>query len=155
MKPIPGQAGATLVELVISTVIISIVASGVMMLIAQTSRASADPIIRIQAGAIAQAYMEEILAQSLNDPDSAETGGAEAGESRATYDDVSDYHGLADTSGAIDQNGNPVAGLGAYNVAVTVSAATLGAYPAKRIAIDVTFDGDADFSLPLTSYRLN
>lgn len=155
MNALYRQAGATLVELVISVVIISISVTGVMMVVAETTRTSADPMIRTQATAIAQAYMEEILAQSLDDPDGAETGGAEAGESRATYDDVSDYNGLADSSGAIDQSGNPIAGLGAYNVTVAVTSTTLGGHPAKRIAIDVTFDGDVDFSLPLASYRLN
>lgn len=154
MRP-TRQAGATLVELVISVVIISISVTGVMMVVAQTTRSSADPMIRIQAAAIAQAYMEEVLAQALNDPDGGETGGAETGESRATYDDVSDYHGLADSGGALDQHGAPIAGLGGYNVAVAVTSTTLGGHPAKRVAIAVTYDGAAGFSLPLVSYRLN
>jgi len=149
------QVGATLIELVVSIVIISISVTGVMMLVANVSRASADPMIRVQATAIARAYMEEILAQSLNDPDGGETGTAESGETRATYDDVSDYHGLADTSGAVDQNGSPIAGLSGYNVMVSVASATLGGQPAKRVAIQVGYDGDADFSLALSSYRMN
>ena len=108
-----------------------------------------------QATAIAQAYMDEILVQPLNDPDGGETGAAEAGETRATFDDVSDYHGLADASGARDQTGAAIPGLDAYNVDVTVTAATLAGQPAKRITVNVGFDGDTSYRLPLTAFRLN
>ena len=149
------QLGATLIEMVVSIVIMSISLTAVMMVITQVARNSADPMLRTQATAIAQAYMDEILTQPLNDPDGGETGAAESGETRATYDDVSDYHGLADNAGARDQTGTPIAGLEGYNISVAVSATTLGGYPAKRIAIDVGFDGDAAFSLPVAAIRMN
>jgi len=154
MRSIASQRGATLVELVVSIVIISISVTGVMMVISNVTRTSADPMIRVQASAIAQAYMEEILSQPISDPDGGETGGAELGETRPNFDDVADYNGLSDSSGAIDQNGNPMAGLGAYNVTVSVTDSTLGGQPAKRIAISVSFDGDVDFALALSSYRM-
>ncbi len=149
------QTGTTLVELVVAMVIISIVATSAMMLIMRTAGSSADPLIRIQAIAIAESYMEEILAQALLDPSGGDTGGPEAGEVRATYDDVTDYHGLADNNGAFDQAGNAIAELAGYNVAVSVSNATLNGGAAKRIAVTVSYDGDADFTFPLTAYRLN
>ena len=149
------QSGASLIEMVISVVIISVVVTSVMMVVTQVARTSADPMVRIQAGAIAQAYMDEILVQSLNDPDGGETGGPEAGETRATFDDVSDYDGLSDTDGARDQTGAPIAGLEAYNVSVAVTVSSVGTYPAKRILVQVGFDGDAAFNLPLAAYRLN
>lgn len=154
MKRLFSQRGATLIELVVSIVIISITVTAVMMVIVRTSGSSADPMLRAQATSIAQAYLEEILVQSLDDPEGGETGGAEAGETRATFDDVSDYNGLSDSSGAVDQNGAPLPALTAYNVSVSVSAATLGGHPAKRILVVVTFDGDARFSLSLSAYRL-
>jgi MSHA pilin protein MshD len=155
MNRIVGQQGATLIEMVISIVIISVTVTALMMVISQVARSSSDPMIRVQATSIARAYMDEILMQALNDPDVAETGGPEVGETRATYDDVSDYHGLADTAGAVDQTGSAIVGLEGYNISVSVAATTLGGYSAKRIRVDVGFDGDANFSLPLTSYRLN
>ncbi len=155
MSRVASQTGATLIEMIVSIVIISVTVTSVMMVIVQVGRTSADPMIRTQATAIAQAYMDEILVQALDDPDGGETGGPEAGEARATFDDVSDYHGLADTAGAVDQTGTPIAGLEGYNVNVAVTASTLGGYAAKRIVVDVGFDGDAGFSLPLISYRLN
>lgn len=149
------QSGATLVEMVVSIVIMSISVTAVMMVVTEVGRHSADPMRRTQAAAIADAYMDEILAQSLRDPDSAETGGAETGEVRATFDDVFDYHGLIDSSGARDQTGTLISGLEGYNVSVTVNATTLGGYPAQRVDVRVGIDGDAAFSVPLTGYRLN
>lgn len=155
MRNIVRQTGATLVEMVISVVIISVSVTAIMMVVTQVARSSADPMVRTQATAIAQAYMDEILVQALDDPDGGEVGAAEAGETRATYDDVSDYHGLADTSGVRAQTGTSIAGLEGYNVNVSVTAATVGGYPAKRILVRVGFDGDPDLSIPLVAYRMN
>lgn len=149
------QGGATLIELIVSTVIISISVTAVMMVVANTSRTSADPMIRTQALSVAGAYFEEILSQALTDPSGTDVGGPESGEVRATYDDVNDYDGLNDNSGAIDQDGNAIAGLEAYNVAVVVNATTLNGDPASRVAVTVSHDGDADLALSLTGYRLN
>jgi len=149
------QSGATLVEMVVSIVIMSISVTAVMMVVTQVGRHSADPMRRIQAAAIAEAYMDEILAQALSDPDTAESGSTETGEVRATFDDVLDYHGLSDSSGARDQTGAVISGLEGYNVSVSVTAVTLGGYPARRVNVSVGVDGDATFSLPLTGYRLN
>ena len=150
-----GQTGASLIEMVISILIISISVTAVMMVVTQVGRSSADPMIRTQAAAIAQAYMDEILVQALDDPDGGEVGGPESGETRATFDDVADYHGLSDGSGALDQSGSPITGLEGYNVDVTVAAATIGGYPAKRIRVAVGFDADPSLIVPLVAYRMN
>lgn len=150
-----AQRGATLIELVVSMVIISISVSSLMMLVSNTALHSADPMIRVQAVSIARAYLEEILSQPMTDPSGTDTGGAESGETRASYDDVNDYDGLADTGGAVDQHGNIISGLEGYNVSVSVSAATLNGSPAQRIAVAVSFDGDATRRLSLTTYRMN
>lgn len=148
------QSGVTLVELVISIVIITVAASSVMLVILQTTGVSADPIIKQQAVAAAQAYMEEILMQAFVDPQGGETGGAEAGESRGNFDDILDYDGLNDTSGAVNHYGNAVPGLASYNIAVTVSDDTLNGDAAKRIDVTVTHDGDADLNIPIRALRI-
>jgi MSHA pilin protein MshD len=150
-----SQLGATLVELVVSIVIVSVSVTGIMMVISNTTRASADPMLRTQATAIAEAYLEEILSQALNDPDTAETGGAEAGETRASFDDVSDYDGLADTGGAVDQSGNPIAGLEGYNVSVDVSASSVGGEPSKRIQVSVGHDAVPSLNIAIVAHRVN
>ena len=98
----PGRSrGVNLVELLISIVVISIACTGVLLIFAQTVRHSADPMLQTQALAIAEAYLDEILARPLADPD-----GTNAGETRATYDNVADYDNLSnsppqDQSGAV------------------------------------------------------
>lgn len=152
------QRGVTLIELVVSIVILSVATAGIMMVITQTTLSSADPMIREQATAIAQSYMEEILTQPLSNPGGSEVNGPEAGEVRATYDDVWDYNGLNNNAGALDQNGAAVSGLSGYNIAVRVTNATLGpgaGSPAARIVVTVTYDGLANINIPVTSYRLN
>ncbi|MDJ0740654.1 MAG: prepilin-type N-terminal cleavage/methylation domain-containing protein [Gammaproteobacteria bacterium] len=155
MRKRQRQHGATLIELVVSIVIISISVTSVMMVVANATQRSADPMVRTQAISIATAYLEEILSQALTEPSGVDTGAAEAGEVRATYDDITDYHGLSDAAGAIDQFGNPIVGLEGYNVAVDVAASTVNGDPASRVRVTVTFDGDGAFAISLNAYRLN
>jgi MSHA pilin protein MshD len=68
-------------------------------------RYSADPVIQQQAIAIAESYLEEILLLPVTDPD-----GINIGETRATFDNISDYDGLIN-NGVIDQNGNTIAAV--------------------------------------------
>ncbi len=51
------QSGATLIELVIAIVIISIAASTILMALSTSVTYSADPMIRHQAVALAEAYL--------------------------------------------------------------------------------------------------
>ena len=143
------QDGVTLVELLVSIVIVSIAASGVLGVISMTTAASADPMIRHQAAAIAEAYLEEIMLKPVADPD-----GIDGEASRADFDDIDDYDGLAD-AGARDQFGSPIARLAAYNVAVSVApSAGLPAVPAAdALRVDVTVTHSTDINFVLSGYR--
>ncbi len=150
MKPnVQVQRGATLVELLVSIVIVSIAASTILGVLAITTAGSADPMIRHQAAAIAEAYLEEVLLKPLTDPN-----GIDGEIARADFDDLDDYDGLSD-AGARDQFGNPIAGLDAYNVAISVTpTAALTAVPvadAMRVDIAVTHASDVNFVL--SGYR--
>ena len=59
------QQGMTLVELVISIVIIGISAAALYSAMAAITGRSADPMLRQQSLAIAEAYMEEISLQAF------------------------------------------------------------------------------------------
>ncbi len=148
MSPKANQAGFSLIELVVAIVILSIGVTAFLTLIINAGKNSIDPQIRVQANAIARAYMEEVMLTRFCEPDfdpdgdpatdcAAEcsvsacstaapnacgginaVGGAEAG--RAVFDDVCDYNGLNDV-GAQDQNGNPIGTLGDYTVNVAVA----------------------------------
>ena len=144
------QAGVTLVELVVSIVIVAVAASAVLGVLATTTQGSADPMIRHQAVAIAEAYLEEIALKPTDDPD-----GVDGEVIRSDFDDVDDYHGLADV-GARDQFGNPLAGLGSYDVSVSiVNSAGLPAAPAADVyRIDVNAVRSPAVSFTVSGYRL-
>ena len=145
------QGGATLVELVISIVIIGLAVSGVMMAMSQSARHSANPVIQQQAVAIAEAYFEEIALLAFDEvaatgvgPD---VGGPEAGETRATYDDVNDYDGHSDAGPrSLDSPATVITGLDDYTVSVSVTntgvlgpgGAQVAAADALRIDVAVT-----------------
>ena len=123
--------GFTLVELVVAVVALAALGAGIAAVFVTGTAASADPQIRAQARAIADGYMEEILLKRYRDPDGSESpgGGVEAGEDRATYDDVWDYCDVGndnDCSGGsedpTDQNGNAMGGgaLDDYQVRVVI-----------------------------------
>ena len=143
------QHGVTLVELLVSIVIVSIAASAVLGVMSLTTARSADPMIRHQAAAIAEAYLEEILLKPLTDPDGVDGEGA-----RADFDDLDDYDGLLD-AGARDQFGAPIAGLADYNVAVAVTpSSTLTAVPAAdALRVDVIVSHSAAVNFALSGYR--
>jgi MSHA pilin protein MshD len=143
------ERGVTLVELVISIVVVSISVSAVLGVLSSNVEHSADAMVISQAVSIAEAYVEEITLKPLDDPD-----GLDGEASRGDFDDVDDYDGLVD-AGAADQFGNPIAALAGYTVAVNVTPS--GALPgvpaadALRIDVRVTQLPYVDFSL--SAYR--
>ncbi len=145
----------TLVELIVAIVVISIAVAGVLAALNQATRHGADPMVWEQAVAVAQSYLEEITLAAYADPDG-ETGcGPETGETRATYDDVCDYNGLNDASGAVDRNGNAITGLEAYNVQVSVADGTLNGVTGRRIEVTVTHDALPDLQIRIAGWRMN
>ncbi len=114
------QRGISLIELVIFIVIVSVALTAIILVYINTTRYSADPMLRIRSVELAQSTLEEILLKKYDEntpagggcvrfpagnsrcpagkPDaSAQTAasfGSEAGETRATYNDVDDYHNL-------------------------------------------------------------
>ncbi|QKT03645.1 prepilin-type N-terminal cleavage/methylation domain-containing protein [Ectothiorhodospiraceae bacterium 2226] len=142
------QRGLTLVELIIAIVVMGVAVSGVLLVFTTTVARSADPMIQQQAGAIAEAYMEEVLLRPF-------TVGPETGV-RANFDDIFDYDGLDEPP--TDQFGNAL-GLAGYNVRVEVTADPsegLGGIPGSDVArIDVKVSHTSGHSVQLTGYRTN
>lgn len=167
------QAGVTLVEMVIFIMIVSLSVAGILIVMTATTQRSADPMVQQQALLIAESYLEEILHKRFRDEEptlatticpAPEVGG------RGSYDNVCDYHGLNDTAGAVDQLGNTVTGLTAYNVSVSVTGTVgdatalgptisqinnTGALRILRVDVEVTHDDTPDFQMRLTGYRTN
>jgi len=165
------QRGLSLIELVIFMVVVSAALAGVLRIFIQATSASADPMLRRQALAIAESLMEEVQLMPFTfcDPDDAnvetatssagcassvEAIGPEAGENRfATpqFDNVNDYNGYA-MSGIVDITNTAVAGLSGYSASVAVAPAALntitaGSGDALRITVSVTAPGGINVTL--------
>jgi MSHA pilin protein MshD len=145
--------GFTLIEMIIAMVVLA-AASGILFSFSATTARSADPMIQQQAIAIAQGILEEAMLKPYSDPDGSETNSCEEG-ARSSYDDVADYGCINDTNGALDQFGGSLAGLGNYNIVVSVTTTNIGApaVTARRIDVTVSHDTFADINLVLTAYR--
>lgn len=156
-----GIHGSTLVELVVTIVVIGVGLAGVLLVMDRSTRASAGPILEHQGLAVAEAYLEEILLRKYTDPN-----GTELGETRPTFDDVDDYNGLMNNgcisttsacptlgSCACDQNGDPLSALRGYVVNVQVAATTLNGVTAQRVEVRVTNPVGVDVTL--SGYRTN
>jgi MSHA pilin protein MshD len=147
------QRGVTLVELVISIVIVAVAASAILGLLARNASSSADAMVLAQAASVAESYLEESSLKPYADPDGVDGEGA-----RSAYDDVDDYNGLVD-AGARDQFGVAIPALAGYTVAVTVTQSTaLTGVPsadAERVDVRVTFASPpVDFMLSGYKTRL-
>ncbi len=144
--------GFTLVELVVFITIISVGIAGILGVMNYTTRASANPLAQKQALAIAEAYLEEILAMPFTycDPDDLNAATAQStaavnpgdptvcaatlegigaeGETRGSattpYDNVNDYSSLAAGVPA-NVDGSAISGLADYTVSVGVAAVAL------------------------------
>lgn len=133
--------GFTLIEMIVAIVIISIGVAGVLAAFMVNVRGSADAVVNKQLLAIAEEMLEEIelkpYAVNGTAPGNASVNcGATA--ARSGFDDVRDYNGYQ-TTGICDIDGNAVAGLEGYNVAVSVQMAVLGGIAnALRITVTAT-----------------
>ena len=133
------QQGVTLVELVISIVIISIAMVAMMSSFSLSMSRSADPLWHNKTLKLGQLYLDEILAKKYDElspigglpfvaspsctglgPD----GAPPNQETRATYDDVDDYHGITNV------------------VPTSLTAALDSSYDDYRFSITVECDGD-------------
>lgn len=137
-----AQLGISLIELIIFVMIVSIGIAGILAVINQSVKSSADPIVRKQAAALADSILEEILLQSYADPD-----GSEAGETgRDNYDDVSDYN--AQSNSLFTDLPTELADY-LITISVTDGSALLGV-TAKQVQVTVSRGNE---SISMTGYR--
>jgi len=140
--------GLSLVELLVSIVIVSVAVVSVLGALSAVATNSARTMLQQQSSTIASAYLNEVLQKSFADPDGS---GVEA--SRGLYDDVRDYNGL-DDNGARDQFGNALVGLEQYRVQVTVGAGSLPGLAAAQVRrVDVTVTHPSMPTVKLSGYR--
>lgn len=155
----------TLIELIMFIVIVGVGIAGILLVMNVTVTRSADPVVRKQALAMAEAILGEVLAKDFSNPAGGYTETVPATcANRALYDDVDDYacfDGSTDNKkihGDATLGSNPLAALSAYRATVTIdatAAAALGAIPAgqtKKITVSVSGGNE---SLEMWGYRTN
>ena len=149
------QAGISLVELILFIIIVSVGIVGILSVMNISSQHSADPMVRKQALAIAEALLEEIELKDFSNP-SGGFSGAATQANRAQFDDVSDYNGFATTGIYPIDSLTAITVLSDYSVSASVDAtATLGGVgggETKFITVTVTGPGE---SITLSGYRTN
>ena len=131
------QRGITLIELIITMVILGVAATGVLQLINMSTRNTADPVRRKQAMLIAEGLLEEVELARMTycDPGDAnvltakdttgcastvEAMGPESGNVRP-FDNVNDYSTLTNTT--VDAAGNAFGGGAGAMTGYTASVA--------------------------------
>ena len=112
-KPFFINQAFTLIELVLSIVIIAISLTGTMLAFITVAKFGADPIN------IGKSYLEEIMAKSF--PQTLPCSNAPVA-GRGVFENVCDYQELNDV-GARDQNGQAIIGLTNYTVRITLDTA--------------------------------
>ncbi|MDA1049410.1 MAG: hypothetical protein O3C40_02880 [Planctomycetota bacterium] len=103
---------------------------------------------RARAKMIANAMLAEIVELPYLNPDGTPVFGPESGETRATFDDVDDYHNLSDAP-PVDKQGTALAGGSQLTRSVTVNFAEPDNFSqtavtdkgVKRITVTVTGNG--------------
>ncbi|MEX0730448.1 MAG: hypothetical protein WED00_10660 [Aquisalimonadaceae bacterium] len=125
-----SHRGATFIELLIFIIVVAIAVTGVLGAIAFATRGSADPLVRIRAAELGQAYLEEILSKRFD--------GSNCG-SRPDYDGVACYDGLcaAGEQPPRDALGSVRPGYPDYRVFVCVSDSTLQGQDMRRVVVQV------------------
>lgn len=136
--------GFTLLELVIGIVVLAISFSVITSFIVPQSEQSANQIHQIRAAELGQSLMNEILAKAFDEQSDlaggavrcGETGlnactisssfGPDGAETRASFDDVDDYHNL-------NESGDNIQGISGDN-------SLAGLYSGYRVQVAVAYD---------------
>jgi len=144
-------SGFTLIELVVGIVVFSIALVLFTSLMVPQAIRSVDPIFQVRASELGQSLMNEISSKSF-DEESDRTGGGDpcdpactssinlgpdGSESRTTFDDVDDYHGLNVSDGEIKNSLNETTVLNDGNLYQGFSVSV-------SVVYDAAMDGTAD-----------
>lgn len=133
--------GFTLIELVVAITIVGVVSSTILGLMSVISERSAAVLMKQQAAAIANSYIQEALSK----PFAAGPG---------PRDDVADYN--FNHVGAYDQMGNPINGLGGYRVRISSQGAPLAGVAAlQSYLVVVTVTDPAGGSTSVSGYKMS
>ncbi|MDH2919165.1 MAG: hypothetical protein PXX73_08230 [Sideroxydans sp.] len=149
-----AQHGASLIELIMFIVIVSVALAGILLVMNTTTKGSADPLIRKQALAAAYSMLEEIELQDFNSAAGVTAAVTQANRA-AAYHIIKDYQGFNTASVfALSDAAAATPVLPNYAVKVAVTNVALGAIPAaSAVQIDVTVTSPSGEAITATAYR--
>lgn len=140
MRAFTPVRGFTLIELVVAITIVGVISSTIIGLMSVISERSAAVLMKQQAAAIANSYIQEALSK----PFAAGPG---------PRDDVADYN--FNHAGAYDQMGNAIVGLSGYRVQIFTQLAPLAAVPAAQsYRVTVTVIDPGGGSTSVSGYKM-
>ncbi len=144
------RRGITMAETIVSSLLVGLVLVGTIQLVAPIVRSGSVMSDKLVASNLARELSEEIgtkffTSQSVDDVDQI---GADAGDTRATYDDIDDYHRLNNSPPQLS-DGRVMTHLGGWARIVKVTHVELADPDAesatytglKRVSVTVTKDG--------------
>lgn len=164
------QRGVTLVELIISIVIISIASVALLQSLGTQTIRNVDPMIQSQAQRLAQRYLEEVMSKSFFDPsaDPKLTNGLSQAAVKASVEDVTARTAAPAANNTFDniyeyEGFSQPSAITGYSVDITIDISTglaLGTLvnaaatcPAKIALIKVTITDPRNQTTSLQSYR--
>lgn len=173
MKMREVQTGLTLIEMVITIVILAIALAAISAMLSSGVGRSSDTTLEIRSVALAQSYLDEILSKRFDEsshprgippcrsdctiftnfgPDSGEGG-------RADYDDVDDYHGLDEGQDPLnplqDSTGAERTGYENFRVRVSVRYMDIAASGTEENLAVAANDLDDDEDAKVITVRVN
>jgi MSHA pilin protein MshD len=142
--------GVTLVELIVTIVVVAVAVSGVLALVTGTAARSAENMQQVQSVTIAESYLNEILQKPFG------VDACAPGCTRTQMAKVGDYNLLTDV-GAHDATGTAVTNLTGYTVQVAVTNPTLGTAPVvpatQSELVTVTVTSPDNQTVALSGFR--
>lgn len=158
------QRGATLVELVMAIVIISVAIAGVVGAFSLIAGRSADPLNQTRAIALAQFYMDEVLSRKYDDKTLPGSVPKEVGctidteeSQREDFDDVDDYDDINGLAPENAEGGSLGAQYSDFRISISINCAgaEVGLPPDEAKRIDITITDPSANDYRFTAYRAN
>lgn len=104
-----ASRGVSLVDAILASVLLATAVVAISTALVAGAQQTYEAVDGRRGTELAESLMEEILSLPYSDPGGASLPGPEAGEpTRASFDNVDDYHGYSESAGAVvDRSGNP------------------------------------------------
>lgn len=145
-----SRRAITLAETIVSTLLVGLVLVGTLQIVGPVIRSGSVMADKAVASNLARELSDEIATKYFTSPiiSDVESMGAAVGETRSTYDDIDDYHGIANSPPQLS-SGSPMSNLSGWTRSVQVVHVDMnnpqtisGSYTGlKRVTVSVSKGG--------------